>query len=94
MNADERTTAVLLDEYDSSVRLIVEDQVKRGVAQQMRRQAGSAFAAGDDAAANALRDFAVRLESTLLSEQSYGANIETAHLIYDIVRERHEHDND
>lgn len=94
MNADERTTAALLDEYDSAIRLTVEDHVKRGVAQQMRRQAGSAFAAGDDAAANALRDYAVRLESTLLTEQAYGANIETAQLIYDIVRARHSDETD
>lgn len=94
MGPNERTTAVLLDEYDDYIRKTADYHAKYGITLILRQQAGIAFAGGDDAAANALRNFAIQIETTLASEQEYGAWIESATIIYDIIRERHERDND
>ena len=94
MGPNERTTAALVDEYDDYIRKTADHHAKSGIARMLRQQAGNAFAAGDDAAANALRNFAIQIETTLASDQTYGAWIESATIIYDIIRARHERDND
>lgn len=87
----ERTTAVLLDEYDETLRRIVAADTKRQIAARLRQQSGILFAQSLDGQALELRSQAETLEKE--AEPTHGLQT-TLGIIYDIVRERHEHDND